>query len=83
MEISNATEIKTDSSTYLIYGNPGMRKTSTANYLEGKTLYVPIDKTQAPLAGNPNIDVVQFDTYEAWTNWNRLMKDLATADLSK
>ena len=83
MEISNATEIKTDSSTYLIYGNPGMRKTSTANYLEGKTLYVPIDKTQAPLAGNPNIDVVQFDTYEAWTNWNQLMKDLATADLSK
>ncbi len=83
MQVSNAAEITTNNSTYLIYGNPGMRKTSTANYLEGNTLYIPIDKTQAPLAGNSNIDIVQFDTYEAWTNWNQLMKDLASADLSK
>ncbi|HDR4883953.1 TPA: AAA family ATPase [Bacillus cereus] len=83
LEITNGAEITTNHSTYLIYGNPGMRKTSTANYVEGNTLYIPIDKTQAPLAGNAKIDMVQFDTYEAWTNWNTLMKELATTDLSK
>ncbi|MED1305637.1 AAA family ATPase, partial [Bacillus pacificus] len=83
MEITNASSITTNNSTYLIYGNPGMRKTSTANYLEGKTLYIPIDKTQAPLSGNADIDIVKFDTYDAWTNWNALMKDLSTTDLSK
>ncbi|PFV26785.1 DNA-binding protein, partial [Bacillus cereus] len=83
MEITNASSITMDNSTYLIYGNPGMRKTSTANYLEGNTLYIPIDKTQAPLAGNSKIDIVKFDTYEAWTNWNTLIKDLSTNDLSK
>ncbi len=83
MKLTNAAEIKFDSATYLIYSLPGMGKTSTINYLEGKTLYIPIDKTQYPLKGNPNIDIVEFDTHNAWQSWNQLMKDLAKEDLSK
>lgn len=83
MKKSNATEIKADKATYLIYGPPGTGKTYTINFLEGKTLYVPIDKTQYPLAGNGNIDVVEFDTHNAWESWNQLMKDLAKEDLSE
>lgn len=83
MRIKNATEITLDKATYLIYGHPGVGKTSTINYLEGKTLYVPLDHTEQPLKGNENIDVVEFDTHKAWESWNQLMIDLAKADLSQ
>lgn len=83
MKITPATEIQTDNSTWLIYGNPGMRKTSTAKYLDGKTLYIPIDNTQSVLKGSENIDILGFNSYDAWNAWNELMKDLAKADLSK
>lgn len=82
LQITNANDIKTDKATYLIYGTPGIGKTSTVKYLEGKSLYVPIDKTQYPLKGSQNIDIVEFDTHNAWGSWNQLMKDLAAADLS-
>lgn len=81
--ITNAKDITKDNSTYLLYAAPGTGKTHTINYLEGRTLYVPIDKTQQPLAGNENIDVIDFNTHEAWEQWNELMKWLAKADLSE
>lgn len=83
MEITNAADIQKDTSTYLLYANPGIGKTHTAHYLEGKTLYIPIDRSETPLKGNANIDVVKFDTYNAWEAWNELMKSLGNADLSK
>ena len=83
MNISNAKDIKTDSSTFLIYSPPGMGKTSTIKYLEGKTLYVPLDKTHSVLKGQENIDIVEFNSHQAWEEWNALMRDLGRADLSK
>lgn len=81
--ITSATDITESKATYLIYGPPGTGKTHTLNYLEGKTLYISVDKTQYPLKGNENIDVLDFNTHEAWTEWAELMKYLASADLSK
>lgn len=83
MKVTNATEITEEASTYLLYGPPGSGKTHTLNFLPGKTLCVPIDKTHISLKGNPNIDIVDFNTHDAWTAWNDLMRDLAKADLSK
>ncbi|UNB47638.1 AAA family ATPase [Staphylococcus coagulans] len=72
--ISNAKNIATDNSTYLIYGKPGSGKTHTLNYLPGKTLYVSVDKSERPLKGNENIEILDFNSHEAWTEWGELMK---------
>ncbi|EIS6533689.1 AAA family ATPase [Staphylococcus pseudintermedius] len=72
--ISNAKDITTDKSTYLIYGKPGSGKTHTLNFLPGKTLYVNVDKSERPLKGNPNIDILNFNSHEAWQEWGDLMK---------
>lgn len=81
--ITSAKDIKETKATYMIYGSPGTGKTHTLNFLPGKTLYISVDKTQYPLKGNENIDILDFNTHEAWTEWSELMKYLSTADLSK
>lgn len=83
MKISSAAEIVENKATYLLYAPPGTGKTHTINFLEGKTLYVAIDKTQYPLKGNKDIDIVDFDTHNAWEDWEKLMRWLAKNDLSK
>jgi len=83
MKVSSATDIQIDASTFLLYAPPGMGKTSTIKYLEGKTLYVPLDKTHSVLKGCENIDIVDFNSHQAWEEWNALMRDLARTDLSK
>lgn len=72
--ISSAKDITTDKSTYLIYGKPGSGKTHTLNYLPGRTLYVNVDKSERPLKGNENIDILNFNSHEAWKEWGDLMK---------
>ncbi|QQA56338.1 AAA family ATPase [Staphylococcus pseudintermedius] len=72
--ISNAKNITADKSTYLIYGKPGSGKTHTLNYLPGRTLYVNVDKSERPLKGNENIDILNFNSHEAWKEWGDLMK---------
>ncbi|EJD8477784.1 AAA family ATPase [Staphylococcus pseudintermedius] len=72
--ITSAKDITTDKSTYLIYGKPGSGKTHTLNYLPGKTLYVNVDKSERPLQGNENIDILNFNSHEAWSEWGDLMK---------
>ena len=81
--ISNATEITENRATYLLYAPPGTGKTHTTNYLPGKTLYISIDKSEAPLKGNENIDILEFDTHNAWKVWSELIKWLNENDLSK
>lgn len=81
--ITSATSITENKATYMIYGSPGTGKTHTLNFLEGKTLYIAVDKTQYPLKGNENIDILDFNTHEAWAEWSELMKFLSTSDLSK
>lgn len=82
MQITNAAEITESRSTYLLYAPPGTGKTHTINFLEGKTLYIAIDKTQYPLKGNENIDVLDFNTHRAWGQWGELIKWFNTNDLS-
>ncbi|EJO7062361.1 AAA family ATPase [Staphylococcus pseudintermedius] len=72
--ISSAKDITTDKSTYLIYGKPGSGKTHTLNFLPGKTLYVNVDKSERPLKGNENVDILNFNSHEAWQEWGDLMK---------
>ncbi|EGQ3864263.1 AAA family ATPase [Staphylococcus pseudintermedius] len=72
--ISSAKDITTDKSTYLIYGKPGSGKTHTLNFLPGKTLYVNVDKSERPLKGNENVDILNFNSHEAWKEWGDLMK---------
>lgn len=72
--ISSAKDITTDKSTYLIYGKPGSGKTHTLNFLPGKTLYVNVDKSERPLKGNENVDILNFNSHEAWSEWGDLMK---------
>ena len=83
MKISSATEIVEDRATYMLYAAPGTGKTHTINFLTGKTLYIAIDKTQYPLKGNENIDIMEFDTHNAWEEWNELIKWFSKNDLSK
>ncbi|NMK55670.1 AAA family ATPase [Staphylococcus capitis] len=81
--ISNAKEITTDKSTYLIYAKPGTGKTHTLNFLTGKTLYINVDKSERPLKGNENIDILDFNTHEAWKEWGELTKWLNEQDITK
>lgn len=83
MKITNAKDISDDRATYLLYAPPGTGKTYTINFLGGKTLYVAIDKTQYPLKGNEDIDVMEFDTHNAWTEWSELIKWLSKTDISE
>lgn len=81
-KIENATALTHDDSMYLLYGPSGIGKTHTTHYLTGKTLYVSIDRSEKPLMGNENIDILRFNTHEAWSEWAELMKWFATADLT-
>lgn len=62
MKITKATEItKTHNWRILIYGKPGNGKTYLTNYLQGKTLILDMDHSSKTIAGNENIDIIQFD----------------------
>lgn len=62
MKIAKATEItKTHNWRILIYGKPGNGKTYLINYLKGKTLILDMDHSSKTIAGNENIDIIQFD----------------------
>ena len=49
LQITNAADIKTTKGTYLIYGHPGMGKTTALKYLPGKTLVLDVDRTSKVL----------------------------------
>ena len=76
MEIKKATDIVTPKGTYLIYGAPGMGKTSSAKYFPGKTLVLDIDRTSSVLKGCPNIDIVEVDNVDTDKAWTALLLDL-------
>lgn len=75
--ITSAKDIQTDKATYLIYAKPGTGKTHTLNFLPGRTLYINVDKSERPLKGNEDVDILEFNTHEAWKEWGELMKWLA------
>lgn len=45
----------------LLYGKPGIGKTSAISHLNGKTLVLDLDNSSRVLAGLENIDVYEFD----------------------
>lgn len=81
-QIKPATEMKNNTDTFLIYGSPGRGKTHTINFLPGKTLYISVDKSERPLSKNENVDILDFNVHESWTEWSELMKWLNEQDIS-
>ena len=76
IEIVNASDIKTEQATILLYAPPGMGKTSTIKYLPGKTLVLDVDRTSRVLKGLENIDICYVDNTETWDFWGKLIVDL-------
>ncbi|HCE5109342.1 TPA: DNA-binding protein, partial [Listeria monocytogenes] len=62
LEIKSASTLQDVNKLRLIYSAPGIGKTSTIKFLEGKTLVVDIDRTTSVLKGQENIDIVTADT---------------------
>ncbi len=76
MELIKATDLNNDDSCYLIYGNPGVGKTSSVKYLPGKTLVINIDKSAKVLKGVKNITIAKIDTHKIWESWLKTVKEL-------
>ncbi len=76
MKIKKATDINNKVGTYLIYAKPGVGKTTSLKYLPGKKLVIDIDKSSSVLAGEKDIDIVEVDSYNIWTDWLNIVKEL-------
>ncbi|HFI0332295.1 TPA: AAA family ATPase [Streptococcus suis] len=76
MKIIKATDITLNDSCYLIYGNPGLGKTSALKYIPGKTLVIDIDKSSKVLSGYENISIAEVDTHKIWDEWLDVVKEL-------
>ena len=72
-ETVSAENIQTNNRTYLLYGAPGMGKTSTIKFLPGKTLLLDVDRTSHVLKGCPNIDIMYVDNANTWEYWEKLI----------
>lgn len=61
----------------LIYGKPGVGKTSAIRNLDGKTLVLDLDDSSKVLSGATNIDVQPFDRSKPSEEWKEFLKNLA------
>lgn len=71
MDIHSAKKLQRKHITALIYGAPGMGKTTTAKFFPGKTLILDIDRTSHVLEGSENIDIIYIDNIETFDDWQR------------
>ena len=76
LQITNAADIKATKGTYLIYGPPGMGKTTALKYLPGKTLVLDVDRTSKVLKGCKNIDIAEVDNINTFQHWTNILKDM-------
>lgn len=60
MQILKATEITEEKMTALIYGTPGIGKTTLLGTLPGRTLILDVDKGTSVLRGNEKVDIVRL-----------------------
>lgn len=76
-----ASELRTDKGTYMLYANPGVGKTYALGYLPGKTLVLDIDGSSSTLANHPNvqnIEIWKLDSSDMWDEWINTVADLVT-----
>lgn len=76
MKIVSAKEIARGPMTALLYGAPGMGKTTTIKFLPGKTLVFDVDRTTRVLQGCENIDICYVDNRNTWDEWKALLSDV-------
>lgn len=76
MILTNAKDISRGHVTALLYGQPGMGKTTTIKYLPGKTLVLDVDRTTHVLRGCENIDICYVDNIQTWEDWEKILIEL-------
>lgn len=75
--IKHASSIdRTKNWRVLIYGKPGVGKTSAIRNLDGKTLVLDLDDSSKVLSGATNIDVQPFDRSKPSEEWKEFLTDL-------
>lgn len=77
MQLKKATAIMRAQSTFLLYSNPGMGKTTSLKSIPGKKVVVDIDKSSNVLKGAEDIDIIEVDTYNIWQEWIETTKWLS------
>ena len=75
MNIVKASELSQTNITALIYGTPGMGKTSLLGKLNGRTLIIDVDKGSSVLNGSENVDVLFLS--EDFSEIPELLKELS------
>ena len=74
MKIIKASELATPHITALIYGTPGMGKTTLLGALSGTTLIIDADKGTSVLSGNDHVDILRLS--EDFREIPALLKEL-------
>lgn len=76
MKFYSANDIEKIKATYLIYGNPGMGKTTSIKFFPGKTLVLDIDRTSHVLKGCSDIDICEISNINTWADWKETVVQL-------
>lgn len=75
--IKHASDIsRTKNWRVLIYGKPGVGKTSAVKGLSGKTLVLDLDDSSKVLASLPDVDVQPFDRSHPSNEWKEFLTNL-------
>ncbi len=76
MKFYSANDIEKIKATYLLYGNPGMGKTTSIKFFPGKTLVLDIDRTSHVLKGCGDIDICEISNINTWADWKETVVQL-------